>query len=300
MKSQKGQATLETILLVVVAVVVILGVVYRFNTAFKKYTTDLYGTYYRCLLETGELPGAGSVCKDKSARFEIAQGREKMKFVPGAGGVGNDGSGGSGGGSGGSGGKGSDGKNGKGGSKGSDDGGSGGGSSSGGDSVAGSGSNGSGQTAVGRLQLGSRKSSKTVGKAADLSKDELAAAGERPDGLRVDPTSARREANDLRAAKARTDFKIDGDDYQRASSVAVAPSSAVDKKNKDDRAGNSLRPRKAVETPPTKKADKGLKDDSSGLSFGNIFRIFLMGGIIVAILVFLGGQVLQISKSSER
>lgn len=300
---ERGQATIEVILLAFIAVVVILGLIYRFNTAFKKYTTDLYGSYYRCLLETGELPGTGSVCKDRAARFEIANGREKLKWSPtdDASGGGGGSSGGGGSGSGGSGGKGSSGgaKSGSGNeaSGGSNSASSG---SSGGDSVSAGGSaGGRGQSVVGRLrQISKRNGSTAVGGAEQLSDDEKNLAAGTGDSLRADYAGARGNAESLRNARTKMDFAMGGDEMQKEARVASAPVSGPVSK-RADRTGDALRPRKAVENTDRKPAQTSMKEDSSGMDFGKMFRIFMIVAIIVAIVIFLGGQILQISKSSE-
>ena len=301
--NERGQATIEVILLAFIAVVVILGLIYRFNTAFKKYTTDLYGSYYRCLLETGELPGTGSVCKDRAARFEIANGREKLKWSPSDDASGGGGSsGGSGPGSGGgSGGKGSSGgaKSGSGNeTSGSSNSASSG--SSGGDSVSAGGSaGGRGQSVVGRLrQISKRNGSTAVGGADQLSDDEKNLAAGAGDSLRADYAGARGNADSLRNARTKMDFAMGGDEMQQEARVASAPVSGPTAK-RADRTGDALRPRKAVENTDRKPAQAGMKEDSSGMDFGKMFRIFMIVAIIVAIVIFLGGQILQISKSSE-
>lgn len=323
--SERGQASLEMIMLLIIGVIVILGLVYRFNTAFKKYTIEMYGTYYRCLLETGELPGTGSVCRDRDARFDIANGRALVAdgdtrtggTDDGSGGSGGSGSGGSGsggsgsGGSGGSGsggsGKGGSGKGGSGGSgnqagSGGGSGGSGGSGDSGGGSeaVGGSRRNGGRGSVVAKLRNAGRSRSTSVGSASDLSKEDAdqAAAGE--NGLIVDATGAKYSRDSLRSAKTKMAFSMEGDQYQREETKAVAPIAATATKKAADRGGDSLRPRKAVEKGDRAPAKKRDEDNGGGLEFGKLFRLFLIIGIIVAIAVFLGGQVLQISKSGER
>ena len=91
---------------------------------------------------------------------------------------------------------------------------------------------------------------------------------------------------------------MDGSEYQRAETAAVSPvaASSATKKEKDK---DSLRPRKAAETGDRKPTATLKEGESGGLDFGRMFRLFLMFGIIVGIIFFLGGQVLQISKGGE-
>lgn len=57
--NQAGQGVLEYVLVLIVSVGVILGGIYRLNMAFKSWATNYFGNYLACLLETGELPTLG-------------------------------------------------------------------------------------------------------------------------------------------------------------------------------------------------------------------------------------------------
>ncbi len=59
LKSQSGQGTIEYVLILVVAVAIILGLMYQLNTAFRSWANSYFGDYLACLLETGELPTIG-------------------------------------------------------------------------------------------------------------------------------------------------------------------------------------------------------------------------------------------------
>lgn len=54
--NQSGQSIVEYLLVLVVSVVVILGGMYQLNSAFKSWANNYFGNYLACLLETGELP----------------------------------------------------------------------------------------------------------------------------------------------------------------------------------------------------------------------------------------------------
>lgn len=54
--NQQGQGIIEYILILVVTVALILGLVVQFNTAFQVWANNYFGEYLSCLLETGELP----------------------------------------------------------------------------------------------------------------------------------------------------------------------------------------------------------------------------------------------------
>ncbi len=318
-QNQKGFAAIEMILLALIALVVILGLIYRFNTAFRQYTIDLYGTYYRCLLETGELPGTQSICRDRQTRFDIARGSELVRSgnsgSSGGGSGGASGGSGSGGGSGGSGSGGGSGGTGRGssgrsaaGSSGASTsensgGGGSGGSGSGGSEAVGSSQSGGGRASpVARLQRAGKVSSTSLGNASQVAPEDAEAAARAGEGgLIVDATGARASGDDpLRRGRTKMDFKMEGAEYQREETKASVPlSAAAAPTKKDSERGGSLRPRKAVENTDRKPAQV-LEDKGGGLEFGRLFRMFLMFGIIVGIVVFLGGQVLQISKSGDR
>lgn len=57
--NESGQGTLEYILVLVVTVAIILGMMLQLNTAFKTWANNYFGDYLACLLETGDLPTIG-------------------------------------------------------------------------------------------------------------------------------------------------------------------------------------------------------------------------------------------------
>lgn len=79
--NQAGQAVLEYILVLVVIVSIILGILYQFNDAFKNFLDSYFGDYIACLLETGELPSLGgdgpgqAECIPPFQDFNIASGQ---------------------------------------------------------------------------------------------------------------------------------------------------------------------------------------------------------------------------------
>lgn len=82
LNSESGQAIIEYILVLVVTLGIILGVMYQFNNAFKKYVQSYFGEYVACLLETGELPALGGaaganaqVCDASFEPFSLKNGR---------------------------------------------------------------------------------------------------------------------------------------------------------------------------------------------------------------------------------
>lgn len=80
--SQQGQAVVEYILILVVIVAIVLGGLYQVNTAFKVWAENYFGSYLSCLLETGELPAlggsvntAGQICNQLYEPYSFDKGR---------------------------------------------------------------------------------------------------------------------------------------------------------------------------------------------------------------------------------
>lgn len=79
--SEAGQAFIEYILILMVIVILLLSAIWRLSTAYRNYSTNLFGNYFACLLETGELPGiADSICGAEYQKFSLQTGIEKRKF----------------------------------------------------------------------------------------------------------------------------------------------------------------------------------------------------------------------------
>ncbi len=79
---EQGQAVLEYILVLIVVVSIVLGVLYQFNDAFRNFLQSYFGDYLTCLLETGELPALGGegypnqgICSAGFKNFNVASGR---------------------------------------------------------------------------------------------------------------------------------------------------------------------------------------------------------------------------------
>lgn len=81
---------------------------------------------------------------------------------------------------------------------------------------------------------------------------------------------------------------------QRRRATVRKPTSTVLKINADE--GLSGPYRKTV-TPPERKPDAEIKDKESGFGFGAFFKWLLIAGMVVAIIVFFGGQLLNYSNS---
>ena len=83
LNSESGQGAVEYILIVVITMVLILGLVYNFNYKFKAFAEQYFGSYIACLLEVGELPGnQGGVCAEEYQTIAQQTGKQLLKFPP--------------------------------------------------------------------------------------------------------------------------------------------------------------------------------------------------------------------------
>lgn len=62
--NNRGQSLVEYMLILVVAVAIILILVFQFSSAFQIWANNYFGEYLQCLLETGELPSIGGTPGD--------------------------------------------------------------------------------------------------------------------------------------------------------------------------------------------------------------------------------------------
>lgn len=96
-RNEAGQAVIEYILVLIVVVAVILGGLRQFNEAFRDWADNYFGEYLSCLLETGELPalgGAAGECNQVFEPFTLPNGRPPISTAT-AGGTAETGSAGS-------------------------------------------------------------------------------------------------------------------------------------------------------------------------------------------------------------
>jgi hypothetical protein len=292
MNRQSGQAIIEYLLVLVVVIGLILGLGYKFNSAFRAYVDSFFGKYVSCLLETGELPALGSgvqgYCSQNfNAQFDPNAGSP----LPGAGEAGGS-SGGSNGGSvrpnspqaqsqsspsPGGGGQSAAPTSDGGGVRGTDGINSGGGG--GGPQSAGSLFNRSGRatrTAVG--EVGGEEGVKYTGSIAPLNRGrtvgEVAGENGRMDRMTLD-----------RRFFSEQDFQ-----EKRSTSTNEAAPSAE--------GGEGLRPKKTQYE--VKRSTAVAGEHEEGFSIGKLLRFLLIFVIIGTLVLLIGGQVLQISKSGEK
>lgn len=257
-KSNQGQALVEYLLMIIVAVALIGGAVYQFNDAFRKYLQSYFGEYLACLLETGELPRLGyeeseSICDDSFEPFDLAQGRPLKGGAAGAG----------------------DGK--------------------------GEGREQPNNAAVGGESGstgGSARGGANFQRASDYERNQMDAEEEQRKGA----SGKGLGFMDVGGARGSTSLSW-GRNYSMVDeklSTAYLKQKKPKESKKEQSADleSETRARKVVKVPLGKeKKEEVVEEDPFDL--GNLFRYLIIAAIVLAIIIFLGGQALQISKSWE-
>jgi Flp pilus assembly pilin Flp len=272
LRQESGQGTAEYILILAVVVSILVGLLYNFNRSFREYSDAFFDTYIACLLEMGELPGTpNTICPFP-------------EFPPPKAGPG--GPGGSGG-PGGPGDKTEAAKNeGEGEKDGSEN------DRSGNGEVTGRAGGGRGGRAssFGR-SFNQKRSSTVVGAGKDVSETSQPAdallGGSRSTVVgRVSPTG--------KSEVTRMGYNVFADGVDEEKEEKSKPVVTGQKQ-----ASDALKPKKAIENLNRKPATKE-SEGTKGFEFGKMIRLLFIAGLIIAIVVFFGGQLLQISKSREK
>lgn len=262
--SQSGQAIVEYILVLVVTVMVILGGIYQLNTAFKSWAQGFFGDYLACLLETGELPNIDGSPGDSSIC------RQAFKSFSLA-----------------------DGKSGK--TSGAGSGGGGGAPAPTGgarDAAKGGGGGGSGGGGSGRFvagssprSLGAREGAKRGG--SDSINTGNTAAGNYGGGY----TSPYKAQNTQTKERLDNRFAFDNEsaDKQKRGGFGVTRAPSQDQSSASQR----------LQVKRHEKLKDAADSSDTGMTFGNFLRILLIAAIIIALVVLVGGQMLQVGKSME-
>lgn len=267
--SESGQAVLEYLLVLFVTVAIILGIMYQFNTAFKKYVQSYFGEYVACLLETGEMPSLGgdgganaTSCASNFEPFSLKNGRP-LSGGSGGGGNGDDSR--------------SDKARGK----------------NGGDKSNFSRSRNASLRAAkipkGRNTRNADGSSGGGGSGSDDDKKKISRrAGAAPGGSYSMRTQRMRDQGQIPISGSFTMGGMKKDSKPFTARVAAGKKGA---------AGGSRSGKKLMIDP--KKFRTVASDDGSlelGLSFGDYIRYIIIFGIIIMIVVFFGGQLFQLKK----
>jgi hypothetical protein len=276
--NQRGQGVTEYILLLVVLIAMFLGGLYQLNTAFEKWANSYFGDYLACLLETGDLPSIGGapgdsgICNQLFEPFDLASGRP-FKDSPGGGG----------------------GDSGDDDDSLSDDDGVPRRSQSGGDSggvreTAGKGSyssgGGSSFGSSGRFG-GSSPGQNTSGNQKSRAKYTGSTASSMPAGVGYSQTNSNRGRPQYIAIAGRRIADIEDKDKAEASTSGSV--------KRDSGSSKSESRFQVKRTEVTK--DHASNDEP--WTFGSFLRFLIIAAIIIALVLFLGGQALQISKDSE-
>ncbi|NUN04519.1 MAG: hypothetical protein HUU57_02045 [Bdellovibrio sp.] len=273
LRNNRGQAVVEYVLLVIISVSLVLALMNVIFKPFGEFIDNYMGRYVACLLEYGELPTLGG-----DTPSEVDEDSEcNKKFQPGslaAGRPPNDNGGGAS----------SDSSK----SQGSDansDGASGGGSSS---TYAGSNSRG-GSNQIGgrgRRSVGTESSDAPQGKVVE------SALSSGPNGAFFN---------------SRNSYEV-AQQGRKVSSVPLSGLSEAERKKiakKKEKVGQTVSsnegfgpaPKKIPVKPPPQKTEL---EEIPPMTIGNFIRYLFIAALVIALVIFIGGQALQMSKSGEK
>lgn len=315
---QRGQAVVEYVLMLVIVLSLVLGVKKAFGK-LDQFFQSYVGDYVACLMEYGELPslgstntdlnlhspkgGTGKLCDSKFQSFTFEDG---FAAVGGSGGGGTGGTGGTG-----------NGKNGNGranSANGSNNGNK--NSSSNASNSSTDGSNGAdGAGSGGRGRRGSARNPYQDGRISNSS--SYGSTDTNGDGggdgktryIEDNSEDAARRRGRNRAA-LRNFYRVE---YSHSRYKAITGyekeelEKNLPKKPRQpettvvqvDDGGSRIGPMKKVFTPPERKPAADDSSQDSGFTFGNFFKWLVIGGIIIACLVFFGGQILNYTNSQD-
>lgn len=282
--NQSGQAVIEYVLMLVISVSLVVLLATQIFTPFQNFLKAYIGDYVQCLLEVGELPSLGGEdtrvadegCNAKFEAASISDGRPSK----GSGSSGSNGDSGSG----------SDSSNSSKSSRSSSD---------------SSGSSGSGGKNAG-------SSSRSGGRSTMLSKNGPGGMDGASGG-----SGKTTEIPLEQGAGSSSGFFTTGNNQviyvrrtDKTTSIGIAGLTDAERKKLEKKdIANKQRtvasdgeggpaPKKLVVKPPEAKTT--LAQEGTGWSIGNFIRYLFIACIIIVILIFIGGQALQMSKSMEK
>lgn len=289
---EQGQAVIEYILLLIIIVSIILGVLYQFNDAFKNFLQSYFGDYIACLLETGELPSLGGnggpnqgICNAKFKNFNVSNGRPILdpatnRNAPEISGISGSNSG----------------------SENSED-----------NKEGAKNSSSSQNPPLGKSpSLRPRRFNRTN---APTNGDTLLSS-DRPKRQRLNFNQSSLEKNSRKENSEKTtlgtgtgrgrrivrrrvmvlDEEYFTKDEKKKKEKTINAGKTV--KNNGESVSNLRKPRFDLELPEPPKPPPETKDFQ--LSIGFFLKFLIIAGIVIAIFLFLGGQILQIKKSWEK
>jgi Flp pilus assembly pilin Flp len=275
LKSQSGQAFVEYTLILVVTVAIIGGVLFQFSSGFRAFTQAYFGSYVKCLLEVGELPGLGGggvsgICADQMPNY-------KALAAAASGQAGANGSG----------------------------------QNSGSDSTK------KGKTPPQNSSSSGRSGTRGVNRGDTPNNGDIAGAfnsAGRPSKKTVASSATAGDGEFKSTPIDRAAGKTFGRDLTPAGGLGRKPldrgfaddseTRRLEEKNQPkkvaDQSTDRLKPKIVEVTDKRKPSSEGDNEDKTDWSFSSVFRWLFIAGILVALLVFLGGQVAQISKGREK
>jgi hypothetical protein len=272
--SQAGQAVVEYLLMLIMTVSIIMGILYQFNDAFRNFLDSYFGDYIACLLETGELPSLGgqgpnkSECNRGFASFSLANGRPSK-------------------------------------------------ASSGGSSSKGSGSNSSSPPASSGTSSSNSKGSRPArfnSSNAPANADAFGSDSNRNRPAKQNVNNNQQLGDEKGLGSGTSDGGASGggrrivnkkiiylgDNYLTADALKKKERKvSIGKKSKGEREMMNLRKaRFELQVPESKRPL--ATEEKQGFSFALLIKILLIGGILIVLFIFLGGQALQIKKSWQK
>lgn len=267
-RNQSGQAIIEYILVLTVVVSILLGVMWQFNDGFRKFTNSYFGDYLACLLELGELPALGGTSSGECNYEAFALGDSPGAGLPGDG-------------------------------KGSDDNPSKSGTSPGTSGTSGnSGSGSGGGSGAGAAESSGRFGSNFSGSSRSGRPAAVVIGTAKEDAYTGSTEASNGRSTRLSGARTTTVQLVD------QSGGVIDPFEERKMKNepvavaKDSR-GDTVKSKKQRVDIVRKTASADRKDEDTKMGFGDFLKWLLIAAIILAIVIFVGGQALQIGKSWE-
>lgn len=314
--NRSGQAAVEYILLLVIIVSLVLAMKKGFGK-MNDFMNRYIGDYIVCLMEYGELPGlgisdaqmkkhlstgdgGGRKCDQEFAGFTFEDGRP-----PVSGSGGGSGSGSTGGRSNGSNSRGNNSGNANkdgSGSKGANASGANAGDIAGGGGSSGSRGKNSGKKAspYSKGQIVRSNAYGSADSGNDYGDDKVTV---------IDDPSAKKKRDSDRGLSRTSRLNYGSERYRAITGTMAAeiekrapkkpPEIKVSTRALAGETGTRFGPYKKTFTPPKVKEAQEMRDDNSGFSFGHIIRWLIIGGMILALIVFFGGQVMNYSNSKD-